>query len=172
MATGRHPNTKNIGLEEVRAAWSSAAHTHDRWACAALWMACTIPCSRRHRGAPGMGPLCVSPSVSASRRSAARGALGTYEPSSKTMAAEGQAQPAGRTRRMLQVGVDLDEKSGAIKVDQHSRTSVPNIWAIGDVTNRMNLTPVALMEVCACAGPCMLGPAHEQPPAALLTVLP
>uniref|UniRef100_A0A803MVF2 glutathione-disulfide reductase n=1 Tax=Chenopodium quinoa TaxID=63459 RepID=A0A803MVF2_CHEQI len=32
------------------------------------------------------------------------------------------------------------------RVDEYSRTSVPTIWAIGDVTNRMNLTPVALME--------------------------
>ena len=32
------------------------------------------------------------------------------------------------------------------QVDDYSRTSVPSIWAVGDVTNRMNLTPVALME--------------------------
>ncbi|XP_068665852.1 glutathione reductase, cytosolic [Aristolochia californica] len=43
------------------------------------------------------------------------------------------------------VGVELD-KTGAVKVDEYSRTSVPSIWAVGDVTNRMNLTPVALME--------------------------
>lgn len=43
------------------------------------------------------------------------------------------------------VGVELDQ-AGAIKVDDYSRTSVPSIWAVGDVTNRMNLTPVALME--------------------------
>ena len=43
------------------------------------------------------------------------------------------------------VGVELD-KAGAIKVDEYSRTNVPSIWAVGDVTNRMNLTPVALME--------------------------
>ncbi|XP_021725249.1 glutathione reductase, chloroplastic-like [Chenopodium quinoa] len=43
------------------------------------------------------------------------------------------------------VGVELDQ-TGAVKVDEYSRTSVPTIWAIGDVTNRMNLTPVALME--------------------------
>lgn len=43
------------------------------------------------------------------------------------------------------VGVELDQ-AGAIKVDEYSRTSIPSIWAIGDVTNRMNLTPVALME--------------------------
>lgn len=43
------------------------------------------------------------------------------------------------------VGVELD-KTGAIKVDEYSRTNIPSLWAIGDVTNRMNLTPVALME--------------------------
>ncbi|KAJ6799262.1 glutathione reductase, cytosolic-like [Iris pallida] len=43
------------------------------------------------------------------------------------------------------VGVEVD-KTGAIKVDEYSCTNVPSIWAVGDVTNRMNLTPVALME--------------------------
>lgn len=43
------------------------------------------------------------------------------------------------------VGVETD-KAGAIKVDEYSRTNIPSIWAVGDVTNRMNLTPVALME--------------------------
>ncbi|KAL7203583.1 hypothetical protein ACSBR2_016786 [Camellia fascicularis] len=43
------------------------------------------------------------------------------------------------------VGVELDEM-GAVKVDEFSRTNVPSIWAIGDVINRLNLTPVALME--------------------------
>ena len=46
---------------------------------------------------------------------------------------------------LTEVGVELDD-NGAIKVDQYSRTSVPNIYAIGDVTNRMNLTPVAINE--------------------------
>ncbi|WP_372708287.1 glutathione-disulfide reductase [Brevundimonas sp.] len=45
-------------------------------------------------------------------------------------------------------GVDLDDK-GAIKVDALSKTTADNIWAIGDVTDRMNLTPVAIREaVC------------------------
>jgi glutathione reductase (NADPH) len=38
-----------------------------------------------------------------------------------------------------------------VQVDRFSRTSVPNIWAVGDVTNRVNLTPVALMEGMAFA---------------------
>lgn len=45
-------------------------------------------------------------------------------------------------------GVKLSE-SGAIEVDKYSRTNVPSIWAVGDVTDRMALTPVALMESMA-----------------------
>jgi glutathione reductase (NADPH) len=37
-------------------------------------------------------------------------------------------------------------KHGGIAVDEFSRTSVPNIYAVGDVTNRVNLTPVAIRE--------------------------
>ncbi|CAL0321179.1 unnamed protein product [Lupinus luteus] len=43
------------------------------------------------------------------------------------------------------VGLELDN-AGAIKVDEYSRTNIPSIWAVGDVTNRFNLTPVALLE--------------------------
>ena len=43
------------------------------------------------------------------------------------------------------VGVKL-AATGGIAVDEFSRTSVPNIYAIGDVTNRINLTPVAIRE--------------------------
>ncbi|EJE54722.1 glutathione-disulfide reductase, plant [Acidovorax sp. CF316] len=42
-------------------------------------------------------------------------------------------------------GVALDER-GAIVVDAYSRTNVPSIWALGDVTNRVQLTPVAIHE--------------------------
>jgi glutathione reductase (NADPH) len=35
---------------------------------------------------------------------------------------------------------------GEIVVDAHSRSSVPSIYAVGDVTNRVNLTPVAIRE--------------------------
>jgi len=45
-------------------------------------------------------------------------------------------------------GVKLNDK-GAIAVDAYSQTSVPSIHAIGDVTDRVNLTPVALAEAMA-----------------------
>jgi glutathione reductase (NADPH) len=47
-------------------------------------------------------------------------------------------------------GVALNE-AGAIAVDAFSRTNVENIWAIGDVTDRINLTPVAIREGAAFA---------------------
>ncbi|MES2725204.1 MAG: glutathione-disulfide reductase [Pseudomonadota bacterium] len=45
-------------------------------------------------------------------------------------------------------GVKLAE-SGAVVVDKFSKTNVDNIWAVGDVTDRINLTPVAIREGAA-----------------------
>jgi glutathione reductase (NADPH) len=45
-----------------------------------------------------------------------------------------------------QAGVAINSKNGGIAVDNFSRTSAPNIYAIGDVTHRINLTPVAIRE--------------------------
>ncbi len=42
-------------------------------------------------------------------------------------------------------GVELD-RNGAVVVDAWSRTSAANIWAVGDVTDRLALTPVAIRE--------------------------
>ena len=46
---------------------------------------------------------------------------------------------------LRELGVELDSK-GAVVVDEYSRSSIPSIWAIGDATDRINLTPVALHE--------------------------
>jgi glutathione reductase (NADPH) len=42
-------------------------------------------------------------------------------------------------------GVEVDA-AGAVVVDEYSRTTAKNIYAVGDVTNRVNLTPVAIRE--------------------------
>jgi glutathione reductase (NADPH) len=47
-------------------------------------------------------------------------------------------------------GVALNP-AGAVQVDRGSRTNVPHIYAIGDVTDRLNLTPVAIAEGHALA---------------------
>ncbi|MBB5519128.1 glutathione-disulfide reductase [Amphiplicatus metriothermophilus] len=60
-------------------------------------------------------------------------------------------------RRPNTAGLGLEEagvalgRNGAVKVDEWSRSSVPSIFAIGDVTDRVNLTPVAIREGAAFA---------------------
>ncbi|MES0873409.1 glutathione-disulfide reductase [Sinimarinibacterium thermocellulolyticum] len=53
--------------------------------------------------------------------------------------------PATHGLGLEDVGVVL-EANGAIAVDAASRSSVPSIYAVGDVTDRVNLTPVAIRE--------------------------
>ncbi|MCP4620188.1 MAG: glutathione-disulfide reductase [Bradyrhizobium sp.] len=43
-------------------------------------------------------------------------------------------------------GVAINPKNGGIAIDDWAKTSVPHIYAIGDVTHRVNLTPVAIRE--------------------------
>ena len=43
------------------------------------------------------------------------------------------------------------DKKGGIEVDEYSRTSVPNIWAIGDVTNRCLLIRLTAPDACLLA---------------------
>nr|P48639.1 RecName: Full=Glutathione reductase; Short=GR; Short=GRase [Burkholderia cepacia]AAC43334.1 glutathione reductase [Burkholderia cepacia] len=70
------------------------------------------------------------------------------------------------------VDVGLDQ-NGAIKVDEYSRTSSPGIYAVGDVTNRLNLTPVAIHEGHAFADTVFGGKAlpteHENVPFAVFS---
>ena len=40
--------------------------------------------------------------------------------------------------------IGVETENGAIKVDEFSNTNVPGVYAIGDVTNQINLTPVAI----------------------------
>ncbi len=51
---------------------------------------------------------------------------------------------------LKEAGVGIG-KNGGVGVDEYSRTSAANIYAIGDVTNRVNLTPVAIREGAAFA---------------------
>jgi glutathione reductase (NADPH) len=54
--------------------------------------------------------------------------------------------PAVANLGLEKAGVAIDPKNGGIQVDAWSKTSVDNIYAIGDVTHRINLTPVAIRE--------------------------
>lgn len=50
------------------------------------------------------------------------------------------------------VGIELDPEGGGIRVDDEYRTSLPHIFAVGDVINRLQLTPVALAEAMRVVG--------------------
>jgi glutathione reductase (NADPH) len=67
----------------------------------------------------------------------------------KVLYATGRA-PNARGMGLEEAGVTLNKK-GAIAVDEWSRTTVPSIYAVGDVTDRINLTPVAIAESRAVA---------------------
>ena len=54
-------------------------------------------------------------------------------------------RPNTATIGLKEAGVDCGADD-AVRVDEYSQTSVPNIYAVGDCTNRLNLTPVAIRE--------------------------
>ena len=54
-------------------------------------------------------------------------------------------QPNTDALHVEKAGVVLGKK-GEVVVDEYSRTSASNIYAVGDVTNRLQLTPVAIHE--------------------------
>lgn len=53
--------------------------------------------------------------------------------------------PNSRELGLEALGIGINRR-GAIEVDAYSKTSVDNIYAIGDVTDRIQLTPVAIRE--------------------------
>lgn len=59
-------------------------------------------------------------------------------------------RPATANLGLDKAGVTLNDK-GAVVVDANLRTNVPHIYAMGDVTDRVNLTPVATAEGHALA---------------------
>jgi len=67
-----------------------------------------------------------------------------------TIAADNIMFAVGRRPNVMKLGLERVNvkihEHGGIEVDDYSRTSTPNIYAVGDVTNRVNLTPVAIRE--------------------------
>ena len=59
-------------------------------------------------------------------------------------------RPNTKAMGLAEVGVPINE-AGAVIVDEWQRSSMRNIYAIGDVTDRINLTPVAIAEGRAIA---------------------
>lgn len=92
----------------------------------------------------------------------------------QVMYATGRA-PLSSNLGLENVDVALNAK-GAITVDDFSCTSVPNIYAIGDVTDRINLTPVAIHEGVCFANTLFndtpMKPVHQNVPAAVFSQPP
>lgn len=69
------------------------------------------------------------------------------------LAADEVLLAAGRRPHIHGLGLEHADvsvsSSGAIMVDEYSRTNVASVFAIGDVTDRVNLTPVAISEAVA-----------------------
>ena len=59
-------------------------------------------------------------------------------------------KPNTKGMGLAEIGVELT-RNGAVVVDEWQRSSVPSIYAVGDVTDRINLTPVAIAEGRAIA---------------------
>lgn len=72
--------------------------------------------------------------------------------------------PSTQGLGLEKAGVEVDPR-GYIKVDEYSRTNVDSVWAIGDVTDRVPLTPVAIHEAMCFVSTEFLGsperPDHE-----------
>ncbi len=71
-------------------------------------------------------------------------------------------QPNVQGLGLQQVGV-AQGAQGEVLVDEHYRTNVPSIWAVGDVTHRVQLTPVALGEAMVVVDR-LFGPASGKAP--------
>lgn len=71
-------------------------------------------------------------------------ASGEKHPADKVMFAIGRT-PNTENMGLESVGLKLNA-DGAVAVDEFSKSNVPSIYAIGDVTNRIALTPVAIRE--------------------------
>ncbi|KGB80766.1 NADPH-glutathione reductase [Rhodovulum sp. NI22] len=65
----------------------------------------------------------------------------------KVMYATGRVPNTGGLG-LEEAGVKIG-RGGAVVVDDYSQTAVPSVYAVGDVTNRINLTPVAIREGAA-----------------------
>ena len=99
---------------------------------------------------------------------ATNGDLRTFD---QVMFATGRA-PNSHGLGLEELGVNLTRR-GAVEVDGYSQTAVPSIYAIGDVTDRIQLTPVAIREGMAFTETVFKGnptrPDHDLVPSAVFT---
>ena len=114
--------------------------------CAASTRMCAMPWARPMPSAasisPSAGPL-------TSLEKTADGIAATLSDGSvltvdQVLVATGR-RPNTEGLGLEKAGIAVDEV-GAIPVDGYSQTLIPSIYAVGDVTNRANLTPIAIRE--------------------------
>ena len=95
----------------------------------------------------------------------------------EVIAADQVLQAIGRVPNTKGLGLEnagvKQADDGSIIVDDYSRTNIENIWAVGDVTNRVQLTPVAIHEAMCFLETAFKGnpvrPDHELIPTAVFS---
>lgn len=95
----------------------------------------------------------------------------------EVLAADQVLQAIGRVPNTKGLGLEnagvRQADDGSILVDEYSRTNIENIWAVGDVTNRVQLTPVAIHEAMCFLETAFKGnpvrPDHELIPTAVFS---
>ncbi len=96
---------------------------------------------------------------------------GTEKVFDKVLFATGR-RPNSRDMGLEDLGIEQG-RNGEILVDEYSQTKVPSVYAIGDVTDRVNLTPVAIREGMAFVETVFKGnptsPDHDLIPTAIFT---
>src|SRR3546814_15435108 len=85
---------------------------------------------------------------------------GTTLEADVAMAATGR-RPNVENLGLEAVGVACD-RNGAVRVDEYSRTSVESIYAVGDVTDSINLTPVVSQEARTYVDTVLRGTPHPR----------
>jgi glutathione reductase (NADPH) len=110
----------------------------------------------------------------------ADGALRVYLTDGSTLDVDAVMAATGRKPNTDGLGLEAvgvrTDADGAVVVNEYSRSSVENIYAVGDVTNRINLTPVAIREG-HCFADTVFGnkprsPDHADVPAAVFSQPP
>ncbi len=110
----------------------------------------------------------------------ADGALRVYLTDGSTLDVDAVMAATGRKPNTAGLGLEVigvkTDAEGAVVVNEYSRSSVENIYAVGDVTNRINLTPVAIREG-HCFADTVFGnkprsPDHADVPAAVFSQPP
>ncbi|PCI60015.1 MAG: glutathione-disulfide reductase [Kordiimonadales bacterium] len=97
-----------------------------------------------------------------------------------TLEADAVMYATGRSPNTKGLGLDTAgvelAKNGAVKVDAYGKTNVASIFAVGDVTDRVQLTPVAIKEGHAFAltefGGMTVSPEHDAIPTAVFSQPP